>query len=52
MIAKVETDLHAELDLIDPEKRVDVLSDIWLLHASQPFSSKSTAHSTEVSSEA
>lgn len=25
MIAKVETDLHTELELIDPEKRVDVL---------------------------
>jgi hypothetical protein len=25
MITKVETDLHAELDIIDPDKRIDVL---------------------------
>ena len=25
MIAKVETDLHAELDIIDPDKRIGVL---------------------------
>jgi hypothetical protein len=25
MITKVETDLHAELDIIDPDKRIDLL---------------------------